>query len=179
MKKVGSSLVKFSGLSMQLTIGSRRILCLLLFFMFHFSFFNSLNAQTELYERYASQPNVKVASVNGFALDSTSRVDVTVIEAEDDAGWEWMKREFYIGELSPEQQAGLVEGYDAVLFARRSRNNPRENAPVKDEQIDIAGSCYLGISYLNRAVYIFCADTEEQYDAVVALLIKKIMHQSR
>lgn len=135
--------------------------------------------QTELYKRYASQPGVKVASVNGFAIDSTARVDVTVLEAQDDEGWEWMKKEFYIGDLSPEQQAGLNEGYDAVLFARRSRSNPRENAPVKDEQVDIAGSCYIGISYLNQAVYIFCADSEEQYDAVVSLLVKKIMHSGR
>ena len=37
----------------------------------------------------------------------------------------------------------------------------------------------MGISYLNRAVYVFCADTEEQYDAIVTRLVKKIMHQSR
>ena len=135
--------------------------------------------QTELYKRYASQTGVKVASVSGFAIDSTSKVDVTVLEAEDDEGWEWMKKEFYIGELSPEQQLSLDEGYDAVLFARRSRANPRDNAPVKDEQVDIAGSCYIGISYLNQAVYIFCADSEEQYDAVVSLLVKKIMHNGR
>lgn len=135
--------------------------------------------QTELYKRYASQPGVKVASVNGFAIDSTARVDVTVLEAQDDEGWEWMKKEFFIGDLSPEQQAGLNEGYDAVLFARRSRSNPRENAPIRNEEIDIAGSCYIGISYLNQAVYIFCADSEEQYDAVVSLLVKKIMHNSR
>ena len=48
-----------------------------------------------------------------------------------------------------------------------------------NEQVDIAGSCYIGISYLNQAVYIFCADSEEQYDAVVSLLIKKIMHNGR
>ena len=87
-----------------------------------------------------------------------------------------MKKEFFIGDLSPEQQEGLNEGYDAVLFARRSRANPRENAPIRNEEIDIAGSCYIGISYLNQAVYIFCADSEEQYDAVVSLLVKKIMH---
>lgn len=137
------------------------------------------SAQTELYQRYASQPDVKVASVSNFALDSTSRVDVTVISAEDEAGWEWMKREFYIGDLSPEQQAGLSEGNDVVLFARRNRSNPRENAPIVGEQVDIAASCYMGISYLSRAVYVFCADSEEQYDAIMALLIKKIMHQSR
>ena len=137
------------------------------------------SAQTELYNRYANQSGVKVASVSNFAIDSTSRVDVTVLEAEDDEGWEWMKREFHIGELSPEQQAGLIEGYDAVLFARRSRTNPSSNAPIMNEQIDVAGSCYLGISYLNRAVYIFCADSEEEYDSVVSLLVKKIMHGSR
>lgn len=139
----------------------------------------SVAAQTDLYRRYASQPGVKVASVNGFAIDSTARVDVTVIEAEDDEGWEWMKGEFYIGDLSPQQQASLDEGYDAVLFARRSRSNPHDNAPIVEEQLDVAGSCYIGISYLSRAVYIFCADTEEQYDAVAALLIKKIMHQAK
>lgn len=137
------------------------------------------SAQTDLYQRYASQPGVKVASVSNFALDSNAKVDVTVIAAEDDEGWEWMKREFYIGELAPEQQANLREGSDVVLFARRSRSNPRENAPIVDENINIAASCYMGISYLSRAVYVFCADTEEQYDAIVAMLVKKIMHQSR
>ena len=156
----------------------RTMVFALLFFIFHLSPFTS-NAQTELYKRYASQPGVKVASVSGFAIDSNARVDVTVLEAKDDEGWEWMKKEFYIGELSPEQQAGLNEGYDAVLFARRSRANPRENAPVLNEEIDMAGSCYLGISYLNQAVYIFCADSEEQYDAVVSLLVKKIMHGNK
>ena len=156
----------------------KRVLCALLLFTLHLLPF-TLQGQTDLYQRYASQPGVKVASVLGFAIDSATRVDVTVLEAQDDEGWEWMKKEFFIGDLSPEQQAGLIEGFDAVLFARRSRANPRDNAPIHNEQIDIAGSCYLGISYLNRAVYIFCADSEEQYDAVVSLLVKKIMHSSR
>lgn len=139
----------------------------------------SAAAQTELYQRYASQPDVKVASVTGLSIDSTSQVDVTVIAAEDDAGWEWMKREFFVSDLSPEQQAGLREGNDVVLFARRNRANPSETPPIKNEQIDISASCYLGVSYLNQAIYVFCADTEEQYDAIVTRLVKKIMHQSR
>ena len=137
------------------------------------------SAQTDLYRRYASQPGVKVASVSNFAIDSTSRADVTIIEAETDQGWEWMMQEFLISPLPPERASDLRVGDDVVTFARRSRANPRDAAPVVDEQIDVAASCYMGISYLSRAVYVFCADTEEQYDAVVALLIKKIMHHSR
>ena len=77
---------------------------------------------------------------------------------------------------------GVIEGYDGadvVLFARRSRANPRDNAPLIGEEVDMAASCYMGVSYLARAVYVFCADTEEEYDAVVTRLVKKIMHQSR
>ena len=138
-----------------------------------------VSAQTDLYSRYASQPGVKVASVYNFAIDSNTRADVTVIEAVDDSGWQWMKNEFHIADLSPEQQAGLREGNDAVLFARRSRANPSNSVPVVNEQLDIAASCYIGISYLSRAVYIFCASTEEQYDAIVTMLVKKIMRNSR
>ncbi len=109
-------------------------------------------AQTDLYQRYASHSNIKVASVSNFALDSAAHVDVTVIAAEDDAGWEWMKREFGIADLSAAQQEGLRDGSDVVLFARRSRSNPGQNAPIIGERIDIAASCYMGISYLSRAV---------------------------
>ena len=139
----------------------------------------SLQAQTDLYNRYAQQSGVKVASVSGFAIDSVSRVDVTVIEAIDDEGWTWMKGEFFIGDLAPVQEQGLREGSDVVLFARRSRANPKENAPVVGEDIDVAASCYMGVSYLQRAVYIFCADSEAQSDALATLLVKKIMHSSR
>lgn len=136
-------------------------------------------AQTDLYQRYANQPHVKVASVSNFSLSNNSLVDVTVIEAEDDIGWEWMLQEFYLGSLPAERADDLREGADVVTFARRSRTNPRNSAPVVNEQIDIAGSCYIGVSYLSRAVYIFCADTEEQYDAIVSLLVKKLMRNSR
>ena len=139
----------------------------------------SLQAQTDLYNRYAQQSGVKVASVSGFAIDSVSRVDVTVIEAINDEGWTWMKGEFFIGDLAPVQEQGLREGSDVVLFARRSRANPKENAPVVGEDIDVAASCYMGVSYLQRAVYIFCADSEAQSDAIATLLVKKIMHSSR
>ena len=138
----------------------------------------SLQAQSDLYSRYASQPGVKVASVSNFPLDSVSQIDVTVVEAEDDEGWAWMKREFLIVDLLPEQQADINSGNDVVFFARRNRNNPAEGVTVQGDHIDVASSCYIGISYLDRAVYIFCADSETQSEAVATLLVKKIMHSS-
>ena len=139
----------------------------------------SMHAQSDLYERYSGKDGVMVAHVSGFPLDSVSHIDVTVVEATTDDGWHWMKGEFGIADLMPAQQADLREGSDVVLFARRSRSNPGAAAPVVDNNVDLTASCYMGISYLRRTVYIFCADSEEQSDAIVTLLVKKIMHGGR
>ena len=134
-------------------------------------------SQNGLYDRYSVQPGVKVAAVHNFPLDSVSHVDVTVVEAEDDAGWAWMKEEFLIVDLLPEQEADIKDGNDVVFFARRNRVNPHEGAPIVGGHVDVATSCYLGISYLQRAVYIFCADDNAQSDAIATMLVSKIMHQ--
>ena len=117
-----------------------------------------------------------VAFVSGFPLDSVSTIDVTVVEATNDDGWSWMRQEFRIADLMPDQQADLNVGSDVVLFARRSRTNPGASPAVVGDRIDVAASCFVGISYLRRTVYIFCAESEEQSDAIVTLLVKKIMH---
>ncbi len=135
--------------------------------------------QSDLYERYAPQPGVKVASVSNFPLDSVSHVDVVLVEAACEEGWQWMKREFLIVDLLPEQQSDVDKGNDVVFFARRSRSNPGQGVPVVENEVDVASSCYVGISYLDRAVYIFCADSDEQSEAIAALLVRKIMHASR
>ncbi len=150
----------------------RTVLCLLLFFGYN----STATAQVDLYQRYSAQEGVMVACVSGFPIDSLSRIDVTVVEATSDQGWDWMRREFRIADLMPEQQADLRVGSDVVLFARRNRNNPGEGVPVVGDSIDLAASCYVGISYIQRAVYIFCPESEQQSDAIVTLLVKKIMH---
>lgn len=156
--------------------GLRRLFLCALILVFHL---NCAHAQSDLYERYSSQDGVMVAFVSGFPLDSVSRIGVTVVEATSEEGWAWMRQEFRISDLMPDQQADLRDGSDVVLFARRSRSNPGTSAPVVGDRIDVSASCYMGISYLRRAVYIFCADNEEQSDAIVTLLVKKIMHGSQ
>lgn len=153
----------------------KRLFLILVLFIINIS----LQAQSDLYSRYASQPGVKVASVSNFPLDSVSQIDVTLVEAEDDEGWTWMKKEFHIVDLLPEQQADINSGNDVVFFARRNRSNPSEGAPVVGDRVDASASCYIGISYLDRAVYIFCAESESQSEAVATLLVRKIMHTSR
>ena len=53
-----------------------------------------------LYKRYASQPKLSVAQVSGFSLNDSVRVDVVLLQAEDDEAWQRMTAEFAIGDTA-------------------------------------------------------------------------------
>ena len=74
-------------------------------------------------------------------------------------------------DVDAEFPGGLEE---LIMFTQRSRQAPTKPAPVVDEHIDQNNSCYLGVSYLSRTVYIFCCSTEKQSDVVIAYLIRKM-----
>ena len=57
-----------------------------------------MQAQTDLYKRYASQPGLTVAQVSGFKLNDTVRVDVVMLQAESDEDWQRLTRIFGIEE---------------------------------------------------------------------------------
>ncbi len=135
-----------------------------------------VRGQTDLYKRYASRTDVRVASVTNFALDTGITADVTLLEAVDDGGWEWICKEFKLATLSLEQQKQVGEGWDVAFFTQRSRQDPTQSAPVVNDQIDQSNTCYLGVSYLSRTIYIFCCNTDRQSDVVVNYLIEKMRH---
>ena len=134
----------------------------------------SATAQTDLYNRYASRSDIRVASVTNFTLDSGITADVTLLEAVDDEGWKWLCSEFNLAKPTTEQQQQMQEGWDVAMFTQRDRRDPTKPAPVVNEQIDHNCSCYVGVSYLSRTLYIFCCNTDRQSDVVVNYLIEKM-----
>ena len=134
----------------------------------------SATAQTDLYNRYASRSDIRVASVTNFTLDSGITADVTLLEAVDDEGWQWICREFNLATPTQEQKQQMQEGWDVAMFTQRDRRDPTKPAPVVNEQIDHNCSCYVGVSYLSRTLYIFCCNTDRQSDVVVNYLIEKM-----
>ena len=136
-------------------------------------------AQTDLYKRYASRTDIRVASVTNFTLDTGITADVTLLEAVDDQGWAWLCKEFNLAPLSQQQQQQMDEGWDVALFTQRNRQDPTKPAPVVNEQIDHSQSCYVGVSYLTRTLYVFCCSTDRQSDVVVNYLIEKMQRSLR
>lgn len=134
----------------------------------------ALAAQTDLYKRYADRTDIRVASVTNFTLDEGITADVTLLEAIDDEGWKWLCSEFNLAELTPDQQRQMDDGWDVAMFAQRDRQDPTKPTPVVNEHIDQANSCYVGVSYLSRTLYIFCCTTDRQSDVIVNYLIEKM-----
>jgi len=60
-------------------------------------------AQSHLYERYASQKDLAVAQVNGFALSDSVRVDVVLVVADNDAAWQRLMKEYAIRPCSQDR----------------------------------------------------------------------------
>ena len=73
----------------------------------------------------------------------------------------------------------MDEGWDVALFTQRNRQDPTKPAPVVNEQIDHSQSCYVGVSYLTRTLYVFCCSTDRQSDVVVNYLIEKMQRSLR
>lgn len=152
----------------------RRSILIILFFLA-----SSVSlAQTDLYNRYSSRTDIRVASVSNFELDSGITADVTLLEAIDDQGWQWLCREFLLVELSSQQMEQIRQGWDVTMFAHRSPADPTKPADNTQDS-DQQGTCYLGVSYLSRTIYFFCCTTDKQSDVVVKYLIEKMHHSKR
>ena len=55
-----------------------------------------VEGQTDLYKRYSARTDIRVASVTNFTLDTGITADVTLLEAVDDKGWEWLCDEWKV-----------------------------------------------------------------------------------
>ena len=123
-------------------------------------------AQTELYKKYSSNTNIKVACVNNLELDSVSRVEVTIFKAMDNEGWQWILNEFNV--------VGQSEGEMAVMFSMRDRHDPAKKAPIKDNVVDLYNSCYLCVDYNEQTLYTFISEAGSRNDAIVKYLLNKM-----
>lgn len=129
--------------------------------------FGRIMAQTELYSRYASHKDIKVACVNNMLLDSTSHIEVTILEANDASGWDWILNEFAIG--------AQPEGHSSIMFSMRDRHDPSKSAPIKGEQVDEENSCYIGVDFKNQTLYVFAALSGTLPDVLLKYLVARMV----
>lgn len=114
------------------------------------------SAVSGLYRHYAERQDLKVAQVSGFKLSDTVRVDVVLMEADDEPAWQQLKQEFNI-----QGEEGAVSWLGET------------GDPAVRTQWTGAPVMRVIASLDNRTVGFYRIDNEAQYDAIVDYQLEK------
>ena len=115
------------------------------------------------YRRYEDNPHLDVTFLRNFPVNDTLAVDVTLLQALDDEGWDTLRADFRIRQLPEHTQNKIDSGQDIVSVRIVLKSNPA--FPM--DTVDMENNVVVGISRLNRVVSIFNTDTEKQIDAIL------------
>ena len=125
----------------------------------------------ELVTRYAPSDGVSATFLRGKQIDDSLRVDVTVLQATDSAGWARLLNDFNVSGITENQQKALGQGKDIICFKLfRKDNTP---APIDKEAVNNV----VAISYLKHAVCVYHTETHEQVDRILEYQIKYSISQ--
>ena len=118
---------------------------------------------SDLYRRYEGNPHLDVTYLRNFPVNDTLAVDVTMLQARDDEGWDTLRADFRIPELPEHVQKRIAEGKDLTGVSLVPKSDP--TLPM--DTVDITRNNVLGVSPLKRTISIFTTDTKEQQLAVM------------
>lgn len=107
-------------------------------------------AQGELYKRYASRPELTVAQVSGFKLCDTVRVDVVLLQADNEKVWQQMVKEFNIA------------GNDGVTSWLGDTKQPANRVKWTGRPI-----LRVVASHKKQTIGLYLLNNETQYDALM------------
>ena len=110
-----------------------------------------------LYQRYAARQDLKVAQLDGFKLCDSVRVDVVMLQADDEQAWQRLIEEFDI------------RGNDGTVSWLGDPDDP-------SQRIQWTGSSVMRViaSHDKRTIGFYRIDNEAQYDALVDYQIEKM-----
>ena len=113
-------------------------------------------SESALYQRYASQQDLKVAQLNGFSISDSLRVDVVMLQAEDDQAWQRLAEEYNIrGENGKVSWIGKTD------------------TPSLRTQWDGSPAVRVIASPDKRTIGFYRIENEAQYDALIDYQLEK------
>lgn len=69
---------------------------------------------SEVYQKYAGNPDIDASFIKDFRINDTLAVDVTVLKAKDSSGWETMLADFDIRTPPPNFMQRISNGEDII-----------------------------------------------------------------
>lgn len=117
---------------------------------------------SEIYQRYHDNPHVVASFLKDFRVNDTVTVDVTLLEAKDDEGWEEMQKRFNIIPLPQEVVDILGEKAETEVEVWLA---PRNNYHLPMDDI-LLNNDVLSVSRKKKQLCIFETVSEKQIDAI-------------
>ena len=88
---------------------------------------------SEVYKRYHKVEGVRATYIKNFPLNDTLTVGVTLLEATDSAGWEWLLQKFNI---TQEMQTSFKQADVDIIDWQSPRDHPEIRAVTKGDDRD-------------------------------------------
>ena len=113
---------------------------------------------SEIYQRYHDNPHVVASFLKDFRVNDTVTVDVTLLEAKDDEGWEELREMTGGFPLMEHEKEQLKRGND-IVQTWISENDSLKPSPNTDP----TNNFFCVMSFLKRSILVCHIETEEQY----------------
>ena len=117
---------------------------------------------SELYRQYASNPHLTVSYIEDFRVNDTVTVDVTLLEAKDDEGWEELREKINIKPIPQEVYEILGEEAEEDVWVWLAPKN-KYHLPMDDILLN---NDVLSVSHKKKQLCIFETVSEKQIDAI-------------
>lgn len=116
---------------------------------------------SELYRRYSGAEGLEVSFVQGYRLNDSVRVDVTLLQATDSAAWSILQDSLGYARLAPEDREYLMKhkGIRMKLIPKGYLDNPMDSVFLNNDLVAIDGT--------NRVIGIFNLTDSNQYNAII------------
>ena len=123
---------------------------------------------SELYQRYADTEGVEASFIQGYRINDSVRVDVTLLQATDSAAWGLLTADFKIKELPPEIQK-MVDQHSSITIKKLYEDQEGEPSTY-----DVAA-----VSRREHAILIFHFDSNKYNRDFVIHQIQEIQKENR
>ncbi|MBO7101240.1 MAG: hypothetical protein J6V98_04385 [Bacteroidales bacterium] len=80
---------------------------------------------SELYQHYADTEGIEASFIQGYRLNDSLRVDVTLLQATDSVAWGLLMADFKIKELPPEIQQ-MVDQHSSITIKKLYEDQEEE-----------------------------------------------------
>ena len=79
---------------------------------------------SELYQHYATLPDIEASFVKDYRIDDTTFVDVTFLQAKTDSAWHLLQKDFNIPVIPKEYESKFLKDSNQVWVKLAPKDNP-------------------------------------------------------